>query len=171
MRAKLHNAVRKGKTIDAERAKKASEAEALAARVAELECAISAAKAAGAPDSSVAPEATERELDSLRQDNHALEQQLRELAAREQESAAMAAALEGRLQQEAAAQTAKREAEANAAQEAAAQAAAREALLQATLAEAKQENAELRWAAAYLPMHMPHLLNVMHAPMSCMHPS
>ena len=145
VRAKLHNAVRKGKTIDAERAKRAGEAEALAARVAELEESLRAAQATpdsnGAQDPAVSHTQVDQQLGTLQQDKHALQQQLQELAARERESTQRAAMLEERLQQEAAAAAAaKREAEVHVAEEAD----AREARLQASLARLQQENAALR---------------------------
>lgn len=149
VRAKLHNAVRKGKTIDAERAKRAGEAEALAARMAELEESLRAAQATpdrnGAHDAAESHSQVQEQLKTLQQDKHALQQQLQELAARAQESASRAAALEQRLQQEATAAAAARAADAHAAgEEAARQAAAREATLQASLLKLEQDNAGLR---------------------------
>ena len=160
VRSKLHNAVRKGKTIDAERVKKAAEAEQLAAKVAHLKHELQEANLKQGRDALLDTHVntSQHDFEDLLKHKHLLEQRLESQGAQLQDSAFKAASLEERLQQVQAEANASLEAvmsqlEASK-EEALRQAAAREALLQCSLSALQQERAEQQCVVR--PHHPPY---------------
>ena len=147
VRVKLHNAVRKGKTIDAERLKKAAEAEQLAAKVAHLKHQLQEANLKHGRESLLdsSDDTSQHDVEKLLSHKRLLEQQLESRGAQLQETVLQVAALEERLQQVQADASATLDTVAGqleASKEALKQTAAREAVLQCSLSALQQEKAE-----------------------------